>query len=175
MVRGEALRSTSRKPRNSSASLSFTGRAVVRPVAFRLLRLFDLISVLTRAAVLAFENRRRIGRDQLVTRENEFRIDAVARRLVNRVAAEVAIELVFIVVVKAEVYLFAVRRKFLVFVQHDQLRRAPRLAGPPDVAPKVKILFVIASPDEVITRRLRLNSLKRGEPGLLNAFRHRLA
>src|SRR5476651_2192012 len=115
-VRGEAFRSTSRKLRNSSTSLS--REAAVR----RLLRFFDLVTVVTRFAVLAFENGCRIRRDQLVVHQHELRVDAVTRRLVNVVAAEVAVELVFIIVVEAEIYLFAIGGELVVFVQHYQLR-----------------------------------------------------
>src|SRR6266850_4174999 len=109
-VRGEALRSTSRKLRNSSTSLSVAGRAVVRPVAFRLFRFFDLVSVVTRAAVLTLENRHRIGRDQLVAFEDELRVDPVACRLINFVPTERAIELVFVAVVEAEIDLLPIGR-----------------------------------------------------------------
>src|SRR5437870_4271724 len=115
-VRGEAFRSTSRKLRNSSTSLS--RKLALRP----LLRFFDLVSIVTRSAILAFENRRWIRRDQLVIRQHEFRINAVARRLVNIVAAKVAVEFVFVIVVEAEIYLLTIGRELVVFVEHHELR-----------------------------------------------------
>src|SRR4029079_14765901 len=41
--------------------------------------------------------------------------------------------------------------------------------------PKNEIRFVITTSDKVIAWRLRLDSLQRGEPCLLNTFRHRFA
>src|SRR5712691_4851189 len=101
-VRGEAFRSTSRKLRNSSTSLSrpdrMEGGALRRPIFFSLgfaeliprgdnrrrsFGFFNLIAIVTGAAELAFENGRRIGRDQFVAHEHEFRIHSVTRRLIN--------------------------------------------------------------------------------------------
>src|SRR4029077_12615553 len=139
-VRGEALRSTSRNPRNSSTSRS----PGPERDSFRLLGFFDLVPVVTRVAVLAFEDRRWVGRDQLVTLQDKFRINAVAGRFLDFVAAEPAVKPVLVVVVVPKIHLLGIRREFLVFVQHYQLSCSPRLAWPAHVPPKMVILFVVA-------------------------------
>src|SRR6266446_6137779 len=173
-VRGEALRSTSRNWRNSSTNSSRGGCRLVRSRSL-LLRFFDLVSIVTRSAELTFENRRRAGRDQLVSLQHELGIDAVTGRLINIVAAEEAIKSVFVVVVEPEVQLLAIRRELFVFIQHHQLRGAPGLSGPAHIAPEFEIRLVIASADEVVARRLRLDLGKHREPRLMDSFRHRLA
>src|SRR4051812_9292488 len=136
-VRGEALRSTSRKTRNSSTSRSRVPRAGARRESSRLLGLFDLVSVITRAAVLAFEDRRGVGGNQLVALQDKFRINAVTGRFINLVTTEPAVEPILVIVVVSEIQLFPVRRQLLVFIQHHQLGSGPRLPGAAHVAPKM--------------------------------------
>src|SRR5437867_10169309 len=91
---------------------------------------FDRVTQFGRAWTspdLTFKDRRRIGGDQFVPLQNELGINSIARRLVNLVAAEIAVEFVFVVVVAAELEPFAIRRQFLFFIEHDQLRGTPRL------------------------------------------------
>ena len=54
-------------------------------------------------AILALENRRRIDRNEFVFFQNELGIEAIAPRVVNRVAAKAAVKLVFVIVIKAEI------------------------------------------------------------------------
>src|ERR1044071_2245472 len=57
----------------------------------------------TRAAAhLASEDRRWSGGNKLVPLQNELRINSVARRLIHFVATEVAVELVFVIVIATE-------------------------------------------------------------------------
>src|SRR5712692_2067903 len=143
-----------------------------------LLRFFDLIATFRRlgtAAILTFENWRWIRRDQFVTFQDKFRIDGVAGGLVNSVAAEVAVEFVFVIVVAAELQLFAIGRDFLFFIQHYQLRRAPRLTRPAHVTPKLEIRLVITAADKIIAERLGLDFLRHRDLRLLNSFRHSFA
>src|SRR5438094_6190290 len=87
--------------------------------------------------------------------QNKLRVNRVAGRLVNLVAAEVAVKFVFVVVVAAEVEFLAVGREFLFFIQHDKLRFAPGLSWAADIAPEFEIGFVIAASDKIITWRFR--------------------
>src|SRR2546430_5223006 len=84
----------------------------------------------------------------LVALQNKFRINAVACRFIDLVAAEIAIELVFVIVVASEIEAFTIWSKFLFFIQHHQLRCAPWLAWPPHVAPEFVIGFEVTPPDE---------------------------
>src|SRR6266849_3939499 len=69
------------------------------------LRLFDRVTRLRRVggtAHLAFENRRRVRRDQFVIFQDELGINSIAGRFVNFVAAEGAVKFVFVIVICAE-------------------------------------------------------------------------
>src|SRR5205085_9366765 len=101
---------------------------------------------------------------------DEFRIKTVAGRLVNRLAAERAPELIFVIIVAAEAELFAIRRKFLLFVEHDELGGSPRLPGLAHVTPELEDrTFEIAVPDKVIAGRFRGDALGRLGPGLFDS------
>ena len=54
-------------------------------------------------AKLALENRRRMDRNEFVFLQDELRIEAIAARIVNGVAAKAAVKLVFVIVIKAEI------------------------------------------------------------------------
>src|SRR2546423_1397138 len=125
-------------------------------------------------AVLAFENRSRARRDQLVSFQDELGIEAITGRLVNGLAAEVPVESVFVIVVAAETEFLPVRCEFFLFVENDELGRAPRLPRFAHVAPKlVDRAFEVAVADEIIARRLCRDLLRRIDPRLLNSLRHR--
>src|SRR5262245_66469066 len=106
------------------------------------------------AAYLAFEDRRRVRRDEFVPLQDELWINPIACRLVHFVATKVAIEFVFVIVVAAEFETFAVRRKFLFLIEHHHLRCAPWLTRLTNITPKYVIGFVVATPDIIITSRL---------------------
>src|SRR5256714_1659770 len=125
-------------------------------------------------AVLAFENRGRIGRDQLVAFEHKLGIKTVARRLVNGLAAEVAVKFVFVIVVAAEAQFLAVRRELFFFVQNHELRRVPSLARFAHVAPEFEDrAFEIAVADKIIAGGFRRDFLRGIDSGLLNPRGHR--
>src|SRR5436190_4975139 len=77
--------------------------------------------------VLAFENGRRVGRDQLVAFQDELLVKAVAGGLVNGLAAEVTLQFVFVIVVAAERPGFAVGRELFLFVENHELGCVSRL------------------------------------------------
>src|SRR5437764_542525 len=118
-VRGETFRSTSRKRRNSSTSLSRELRAGT--ILFGLFYLETPGRGAGAIAILAAENRNRVRRDQLIALEDELGIKAVAGWFVNRLSAEIAVELVFVIVIAAETQLLAIRRELLLFIKHDEL------------------------------------------------------
>src|SRR5947207_4860033 len=124
---------------------------------------------------LAGKNRRRIGRDQLVIFQDEFRINRVTGGLVNLVAAEVTIEFVFVIVVAAEVEFLAVGGEFLLFIQHDELRFTPQLAWAPDITPELEIRFIIAASDKIIARHFRGIFLRHRDFRRLNTWRRGFA
>src|SRR6266545_5436473 len=70
------------------------------------------------AAELTFENWRRVHGYELVALQNELRINSIARRFINLVAAKVTVEFVFVVVIAAEIETLAIRGELLFFVQH---------------------------------------------------------
>src|ERR1041384_6289452 len=74
------------------------------------------------AAHLASEDRRRICRDDLVTLQHELWINPIARRLIHFIAAKITVELVFVVVIAADLQTLAVGRKFFFLVEHYHLR-----------------------------------------------------
>src|SRR5215470_13292922 len=103
-------------------------------------RLFYYVTEIFRGGVapeLAFENWWRVRGYQLVALQNELRINPVARRFINLVAAEITVEFVFVIVIAAEIETLAVRGKLLFFIQHHQFCRAPGLTGAPYVAPEL--------------------------------------
>ena len=69
---------------------------------------------------LTFENWRRVHGNQLVALQNELRINSIARRFINLVAAKVAVEFVFVIVIASDIDTFAIWSKLLLFVQHHQ-------------------------------------------------------
>src|SRR4051812_15340664 len=141
-----------------------------------ILRLFDRIArrcSLGAAAHLAFENRRRIRGYQLDFLKNEFGIETVARRLVNSLAAEFAVQFVFVIVVASEVQLLAIRSEFVFFIQHHHLCSGPWLTRFAHVTPEFEIWFVVTAADEVIARGLGRNPLCHVDAGLLNSGRRR--
>src|SRR3954470_10680419 len=126
-----------------------------------LLRLFDRVTrhpCLFSRIDLTRQNRRGMIGNELITLEHEFRIDGVAGRLVDFFPTEGAVEFVFVVVVETEAHSFAIGRELLFFVQHYELRGAPRLAGAADKTPEFKVGFEVAPADVVITRRLGGNA-----------------
>src|SRR5205085_12550630 len=127
-------------------------------------------------AILAFENRRRIGRDELVTFQHELGVKAVARRFVNGLPAEGAVKFVFVIVVAAEAQFLTVGCELLFFVQDDELRCAPRLARLADVTPEfVDRAFEISVADKIIAGRFRRDLLSGIDSCLLDSRRRRLA
>src|SRR6267154_5292155 len=113
--------------RDSSTSLGMTIRT-------RSLRFFYHVTEIFCSGVtteLTFENWGRVHGNQLVTLQNELRINSIARRFINLVAAKVAVEFVFVIVIASDVDTFAIWSKLLFFVQHHQFCRAPGLARPP--------------------------------------------
>src|SRR4030095_8047586 len=152
--------------RDSSTSL---GMIITR----RSLRLFYHVTEIFGGGVateLTFKNWRRVHGYQLVALQNELRIDSIARRFINLVAAKVTVEFVFVVVIAAEFETLSVRGELLFFIQHHQFCRAPGLARPPDVAPELIIGFVIPPSDKIISSRFGCDVLSHLEPGLLNAL-----
>src|SRR5215831_11585062 len=127
------------------------------------------------AAHLASEDRRRIGGNELVALQNELRINPVARRLIHFVATEVAVELVFVIVITTEFEAFTVRRKFLFLIEHNQLRCAPWLPRLANVTPKFVIGFVIAPPDIIIAGRFSCDALRHLDSRLLDSLRNGFA
>src|SRR5438552_8802079 len=120
---------------------------------FLQLRFFDLVSAhlgLGAPGELAGENRWRVGRNNLVALQDEFRVDGIAGRLVNVFAAEVTIELVFVIVVAPEIEALAIWGQLLLLVQHYQLRFAPGLPRAADVAPEFEVGFVISATDKIV-------------------------
>src|SRR5207244_9509700 len=115
------------------SSFGFRASFVLRHLDFVIafsLRLFDQEARrrgLGAAVVLALENRGRISRDQLIAGENELRIDAVAGRFINFVAAEVTVNFVFVIVVATERETLPIGRELLVVVQFHQFRGGPPL------------------------------------------------
>src|SRR6266699_189365 len=100
--------------RDSSTSLGMTIRT-------RSLRFFYHVTEIFCGGVttdLTFENWRGVRGDELVAFQNELRINSIARRFINLVAAKVAVEFVFVIVVASDIDTFAIRRKLLFFVQH---------------------------------------------------------
>src|SRR5258708_30471048 len=77
--------------RDSSTSLGMTIRT-------RSLRFFYHVTEIFCSGVtteLTFENWGRVHRNQLVSLQNALRINSIARRVINLVAAKVAVEFVF--------------------------------------------------------------------------------
>jgi hypothetical protein len=103
---------------------------------------------------LAFEDGSGAGRNQLVAFENKFRINSIAGGLIDFVPAEVAVELIFVIVIEAKINLFPVWGELLIFVEHHELSRAPGLPGAPDVTPKFVVRFVITAANKIIAGRL---------------------
>ena len=127
---------------------------VIRAPSFSLkLRFLDLIPAhlsLGAAGKLAGENRRRVGRNDLVAFEDEFWVNGVAGGLVDLVAAEVTVELVFVIIVAPELEALAIGGQLLLLVQHYELRFAPRLPGTADVAPEFEVGFIISTANKII-------------------------
>src|SRR4029077_9847902 len=141
-------------------------------------RFFYHVTQIRRTGVsseLAFENWRRVGGNQFVALQNKFRVNSVACRLAYPVAAEGTIELVFVIVVAPEIEAFTIWSKFLLFVQHHQLRCAPRLTRPPHVTPEFVIGFEVTPPNEIISGRLCRDVLYHFYSCLLNSLRHGFA
>jgi hypothetical protein len=102
------------------------------------------------ASKLTWKDWRRLGRDQLVILQDELREKAIANQLADFVAAEVAAQFVFEIVIASNAQLLAIRGELLVFVQDHELRRAPGLSRTADIAPKVKVRFVVATADKIV-------------------------
>src|SRR5207244_3987208 len=100
--------------------LGFARNDKVSEFRLRLLNSVSGLSGVHSAANLAFENRRRILRDELEIFEHEFRIHAVAGWFVDGVSAEAPIKFVFEIVVRAKFPLGAIWREFLFLIEHDQ-------------------------------------------------------
>ena len=104
-----------------------------------------MIAVIQRGgatAELAFENGRWADGNEIDGLQDKLGIDGVTRGLVNIVTREVASQFVFVIVVIAETELFAIGRHFQFLIQHHQLRGAPGLSRPPDVAPEFVVRLV---------------------------------
>src|SRR6266576_4268830 len=90
---------------------------VIRAPSFSLkLRFLDLIPAhlsLGAAGKLAGENRRRVGRNDLVAFQDKLRVDGVAGGFVDLVAAEVTVELVFVIIVAPELEALAIGGQLL--------------------------------------------------------------
>src|SRR5436190_3390570 len=137
----------------------------------RLLGLFDGVAAsrgLGAIAILALEDRRRTHRNEFDFLQHKLRIEAVAPGVVNGVAAETAPHFVFVVDVDTKIELLPVGRELFLFVEDDQLRRAPRLARLADIAPEFVLRDLeVAAPDKVIAGRLSLDVCRGGRAGLL--------
>src|SRR5262245_40545266 len=142
-------------------------------ISRRSLRLFYHVTKIFLGGVatdLTFENWRWVGGYQLVAFQNELRINSVARRLINLVAAKVTVEFIFVTVIASDIDAFAIWGKLLFFVQPHEFCRAPGLARPPDVTPELVIRFVITPPDKVISGGFGRDVLRHLQPGLLNSL-----
>ena len=125
---------------------------------------------------LALENWRRTDRNEFVFLQDELRIEAIAPRIVNGVAAKAAVKLVFVIVIKAEIQLFAVRCELFLLVEHDQLRSAPGLTRPSHVSPELVLRYsVITAADEIIAGCFRLDVLGRRQRAPARFLRHRVS
>src|SRR6476660_4056323 len=124
---------------------------------------------------LAFEDWRRSGGNELVLLQNELRINPIASWLIHLVSTEVAVKLVFVIVVTPELETFAVRRKFLFLIEHHQLRCAPWLARLANVTPEFVIGFVVTPPDIIIAGRFGCDVLRHLDSRLLNPLRNGFA
>src|SRR4026208_1316072 len=117
---------------------------------------FDFITTdlgLCASGKLTGENRGRIGGDQLVTLEDEFRVDSVAGGLVDLVATKVTVEFVFVIIVAPEIEMFAIGGQLLFLIQHNQLRFAPGLPWTADIAPEFVVRLIISTADKIVARR----------------------
>src|SRR6476660_3843952 len=124
---------------------------------------------------LAFEDWRRSGGNELVLLQNELRINPIASWLIHLVATEVAVELVFVIVVTPELETFAVRRKFLFLIEHHQLRCTPWLASLANVTPEFVIGFIVTPPDIIIAARFGCDLLRHFDSRLLTPLRNSFA
>src|SRR5215475_3981628 len=113
----------------------------------------------TATAHLASEDGDRSGGNELVSLQNELRINPIARWLIHFVATEVTVELVLVIVIATEFEAFTVGRKFLFLVEHNQLRCAPWLPRLANVTPEFVIGFVITPTDIIITGRFSCDVL----------------
>src|SRR5262245_29369672 len=128
----------------------------IRNSSFASFRFFHNVSQIGWTRVtghLASENRRRVCGNEFIAFQNELWINSVAGRLIDFVAAEVTIELVFVIVIASDIDAFTVRREFLFLVQHHQFCRAPWLTRATDVTPELVIGFVVTPPDIIIPGR----------------------
>src|ERR1043166_239433 len=126
-------------------------------------------------AHLASEDRRRVGGNELISFQNELWINPIASGLVYFVATEVAVELVFVIVVATELETFTVRRKLLFLIKHHHLRCAPWLAWLTNVTPEFVIGFVITPPDIIIAGRFGCDVLRHLDSRLLDSLRNGFA
>ena len=104
----------------------------------------------------------RIGADQLVVGQQEFRQKQVAVGLIKSPAGVAAINFVFVVVVKAVISPGTGFRKTVGialsgFVEDHQLGRPGWLSGLPEIAPKAGFLHIISPSVVEISARLGFN------------------
>src|SRR4051794_534111 len=143
--------------------------------SFRLFYYVAQIGLTGATGHLAPENWRRVHGNEFVPFQNELRINSVARRLIDFVAAEITEKLVFVIVIAAEFEAFAVRGKFLLFVEHDQLRCAPWLTRLAYVAPELVIGFVVTPANIIVAGLFSRDPLRHFNSRLLNSLRNRFA
>lgn len=93
-------------------------------------------------------------RDQLVSRQDKFRIKAVRRRFVDRLPGKISLQTIFIVAVGTGRVGLTIRGQLLLLIHHHEFRAAPWLTRLPDVSPEEIVSPVKSSPDEIVPRRL---------------------
>ena len=93
-------------------------------------------------------------RDQLVSRQDKFRIKAVRRRFVDRLPGKISLQTIFIIAIGTGRVGLTIRGQLFLLVHHHEFRAAPWLARLPDVSPEEVVFPVKSSSDKIISRRL---------------------
>ena len=93
-------------------------------------------------------------RNQLVSRQDKFRVKAVRRRFVDRLSREISLQTIFIVAVGTGRLGLTIRGQLLLLIHHHEFRAAPRLTRLPDISPEKIVFTVKSSSNKIIPRRL---------------------
>jgi hypothetical protein len=93
-------------------------------------------------------------RDQLVSRQDKFRIKAVRRRFVDRLPGKISLQTIFIVAVGTGRVGLTIRGQFLLLVHHHEFGAAPWLTRLPDVSPEEIVFPVKSSSNKIVPGRL---------------------